>query len=415
MAKYRAKQKSILHGGGAGRGLKHAAAGTDWLTVVLCLICSAFGLLLVHSATFAEAQLKETLMLGLFSRHVFTMAGGIAAGLVLALAISFVDYELLLKFWYILAGGCLLLMLLLFTPLGKPLNPLRDDARRWLNLFNSESLLIQPSEFLKIGFIVSFTWHLHHERERINKLKTIMMLGVHALVPFGLAAVTGDLGSAIVFLAISAGMLFIAGLKLRWFAALAGLLGAAFPLVWIYFIKSFQKARIYAIYFPPPKYNFLTEAEWKDRIFQQQQAVNAIGAGQIFGKGLFNGTASIPVRENDMIFSVAGEELGFIGAVVVLLCLALVIVRLVLVSHRTRNLRARLLCAGVALMIGSQAIINIGVCLKLLPVTGITLPFISAGGSSNMSLYLTIGLVLTVFRHQNEHEDTQSYFDYLYS
>jgi len=123
----------------------------------------------------------------------------------------------------------------------------------------------------------------------------------------------------------------------------------------------------------------------------------------------------VPVRESDMIFSVAGEELGFIGAAAVLLCLALVVVRLILVSHRTRNLRARLLCAGVALMIGAQAIINIGVCLKLLPVTGITLPFISAGGSSNMSLYLTIGLVLTVFRHQNEHEDTQSYFDYLYS
>jgi rod shape determining protein RodA len=159
----------------------------------------------------------------------------------------------------------------------------------------------------------------------------------------------------------------------------------------------------------------LSDAELAEKSYQQQQAVNAIGSGQLTGRGLLNGAVDIPMRENDMIFSVAGEELGFVGAVAVLLCLALVVVRLVLVSSRTRNLRARLLCAGVALMIGSQAIINIGVCLKLLPVTGITLPFISAGGSSNMSLYLTIGLVLTVFRHQNEHEDTQSYFDYLYS
>jgi len=407
MAKYRAKQKSIMHGGGGGTGLRHAAAGTDWLTIALCLVCSAFGLLLVHSATFAEAQLKEELMLGLFSRQVFTMAGGIAAGLALALAISFVDYELLLKFWFVLAGGCLLLMLLLI-PFGVALNPLRDDAKRWLRVFGQE---IQPSEFLKIGYIVSFTWHLHHERERINKLRTIVILGAHALVPFGLAAVTGDLGSAMVFLAISAGMLFIAGLKLRWFAALLGLLGAAFPLVWIYFIKSFQKARIYAVYMP----SMLTPAELEEKLYQQNQAVLAIGSGQLTGKGLFNGSVPVPVRENDMIFSVAGEELGFIGAVAVLLCITLVVVRLILVSSRTRNLRARLLCAGVALMIGSQAIINIGVCLRLLPVTGITLPFISAGGSSNMSLYLTIGLVLTVFRHQNEHEDTQSYFDYLYS
>ena len=413
MAKYRAKQKSILHGGGGGRGLRHAAAGTDWLTIILCLICSAFGLVLVHSATFAEAQLKETLVFGLCANDVLIMAGTVLVGLMLAVAISFLDYELLLKFWYIIAAGCVLLMLLLKTRLGVAQG--RDDAIRWLNLFNNKKLLFQPSELLKMGFIISFTWHLHRERERINKLKTIMMLGVHALIPFGLAAVTGDLGSAIVFLAITAGMLFIAGLKLRWFAALLGLLGAAFPLVWIYFIKTFQKARIYAVYFPPPKFNFLTEIEFKDKIYQQQQAVNAIGAGQLTGRGLFNGMVDVPVRESDMIFSVAGEELGFIGAMAVLLCITLVVVRMVLVSRRTRNLRARLLCAGVALMIGAQAIINIGVCLKLLPVTGITLPFISAGGSSNLSLYLTIGLVLTVFRHQNEHEDTRSYFDYLYS
>ena len=410
MAKYRAKQKSILRGGGGGTGLRHAVRGTDWLTIVLCLVCSAFGLVLVHSATFADAELKETLMFGLFSSSVFTMFGGAAAGLVLAVAISSVDYELLLKFWYVIAGGCILLMLMLFIP-GIGVAQGRDDAIRWLNFFGSERLLFQPSELLKMGFIISFTFHLHKERERINKLKTILMLGVHALVPFGLAAITGDLGSAMVFLAITAGMLFVAGLKLRWFAALLGLVGAALPLVWIYFIKPFQKARIYAVYLP----DMLSPEDLEKMIYQQQQAVNAIGSGQLTGRGLFNGMVDVPVRESDMIFSVAGEELGFIGALAVLLCITLVVVRLILVSRRTRNLRARLLCAGVALMIGAQAIINIGVCLKLLPVTGITLPFISAGGSSNMSLYLTIGLVLTVFRHQNEHEDTQSYFDYLYS
>jgi len=411
MAKYRAKQKSIMHEGVGGTSLRHAAAGTDWLTIVLCLLCSAFGLLLVHSVTYIPAQQAEKLMFGLVDSQVFTMAISVAIGLVLAVAISFVDYELLLKFWYVIAAGCMLMMLLLKTKLGVAQNPLRDDAIRWLNFFNNERLYFQPAELLKMGFIISFTWHLHRERERINKLKTILMLGVHAMVPFGLVVLSGDLGSAIVFLLVTAGMLFIAGLKVRWFAALFGLIGAAFPLVWIYFISSFQKARVYAVYLP----DMLTDAVYKDKIYQQQQAVNAIGAGQIFGKGLFKGTVDVPVQESDMIFSAAGEALGFIGCAAVLLCLALVVVRMILVSSRTRNLRARLMCAGVALMIGSQAIINIGVCLKLLPVTGITLPFISAGGSSNLSLYLTIGLVLTVFRHQNEHEDTQSYFDYLYS
>ena len=385
-------------------------AGTDWLTIFLCLCASAFGLLLVHSVTRDAAAAADKLKFGLFSSQTVTMAGGIAIGLVAALAMSFVDYELLLRYWYIIGAGCLVLMLLLKTPLGSPENDARPDAIRWLKLPGT-STTFQPSELLKLGFIISFTWHLHRERERINKLKTILLLGMHILVPFGLVAITGDLGSALVFLFVSVGMLFLAGLKLRWFAALAALGGAAFPLVWVKFMDDFQKSRVYAVYFP----HWLSKEDLDFFLYQQQQGVNAIGSGQLFGKGLFNGSAHVPVHETDMIFSAAGEQLGFLGAMLALLLLALIVIRLISVSRHTRNLRARLMCAGVALMIGAQAIVNIGVCLKLLPVTGITLPFYSAGGSANLSLYLTLGLALTVFRHQNEHEDTQSYFDYLYS
>lgn len=407
MAKYKAKQKSIMQSG-KGSGLKHALGGTDWLTILLCLISSVYGLVLVHSCTYAGAAEAERLRFGLFSNDVFMMAGGIVVGLFIAIAISFLDYELILKFWYLLGGACLLLMFLLI-PFGVAVNPLRPDAKHWLSLFGLFDF--QPSELLKLGFIVSFTWHLHRVHTHINKIKTIALLGLHAFIPFVLVVITGDLGSALVFLFICIGMLFIAGLKLRWFAAVLGLMGAAFPLIWIYFINDFQRNRIYAVYMP----GMLEESVLETVLYQQNQAINAIGSGQLFGKGLFNSTVVVPVQSSDMIFSLAGEELGFLGCMGILLCLALVIIRLVLVSRRTRNLRARLLCAGVALMIGSQAAINIGVCLKLLPVTGITLPFFSAGGSSNLSLYLTLGLVLTVYRHQNEHEDTQSYFDYLYS
>ena len=398
----RAKQKSILQEKASSRGLRGYIAGTDWFTVFLCLVTSAYGVLLVHSATLHRA--KEG---ALFSRDVITMIGGIGLGLALALIMSFIDYELLLKFWYVLAGACLVLMLLLI-PFGKgtTANP---DAIRWLEI--TGSIDFQPSEVLKIGFIVSFTWHIYRVRGYINEFKTILLLGAHALVPFGLVAYTGDLGSALVLLFITAGMLFLAGVKLRWFAALGVVALAAAPLLWIYFISEFQRNRILAVYLP----GMLDEATVKKFMYQQQQAVDAIGSGQLFGKGLFNSTVSVPVRESDMIFSMAGEELGFFGALAVVVLIALVITRMILVSRRTRNLRARLLCAGVALMIGTQSIVNIGVCLKLLPVTGITLPFFSAGGSSNMSLYLTIGLVLMVFRYQNDHEDTQSYFDYLYS
>ena len=393
-------------------GVRGILAGTDWLTILLCLCASAFGMLLVHSVTRDAAQQAGKLKFGLVSSEVLTMAVGIALGLAAALVMSFVDYELLLRFWYVIAAGCLLLMLLLI-PFGIAENPNRETARRWLPIPGTghPPITFQPSELLKLGFIVSFTWHLYRERERINKLKTILLLGAHILVPFALVAVTGDLGSALVFLFVSVGMLFLAGMKLRWFAALAALGGAALPLLWMKFLDEFQKKRIFAVYAP----HRLSKEDLDFFLYQQQQGINAIGSGRLRGKGLFKGTVYVPVQETDMIFSAAGEALGFFGSMAVLLLLALVVFRLISVSRHTRNLRARLLCAGVALMISAQSIVNIGVCLKLLPVTGITLPFFSAGGSANLSLYLTLGLALTVFRHQNEHEDTQSYFDYLYS
>jgi len=403
MAKYRNKQKNIL--GGSGGGAKGLLRWTDWPTILLCLACSAFGLLMVHSATRGTAELAGRAA----STEVVTMALAIVLGLLAAVVMSFIDYEIMLRYWWIIAIVCVLLMLLLLTPLGWA-PPFRPDATRWLRI--TESLTFQPSELLKLGFIISFTWHIHRVRDNINKIKNIALLGAHALVPFGLVVITGDLGSALVLLLVTIGMLFLAGLKLRWFAAILAMAAAAAPLIWYQFISTFQRNRILALYAPgslPP------EVVATDIMFQQDQAMIAIGSGQLTGRGLFNSATFVPLQEHDMIFSLIGEELGFIGAVLAIALLAAVVIRLVLVSSRTRNLKARLLCSGAAFMIGAQAIINIGVAVRLLPVTGITLPFFSAGGSANLTIYFLIGLVLTVFRYQNEHEDTQAYFDYLYN
>ena len=397
--KFKTKQKNIL--AGPGSGAKSFLRWTDWPTIILCLICSVFGVLMVHSVTMPPEHAAQT-----FSGEVITMVVAVGLGLLAALAMSFLDYELLLRFWYVIAVVCVLLMLALI-PFGQP-PPGREDANRWLII---GGFSFQPSELLKLGFIISFTWHIHLVRDHVNKLRHIAMLGAHAMLPFGLVIITGDLGSALVLLFVTIGMLFLAGLKLRWFAAMVALGAAAAPLIWFRFMQGFQQNRILAIYFP----HLLEENVVRDIMLQQNQAMTAIGSGQLTGRGLFQGTVHVILQENDMIFSRVGEELGFLGAVAALLLLAAVIIRLVVVSSRTRNLRARLLCAGAAFMIGAQAIINIGVTIRLLPVTGITLPFFSAGGSSNLALYLTIGLVLSVFRHQNENEDTQSYFDYLYS
>ncbi|MDR3314778.1 MAG: FtsW/RodA/SpoVE family cell cycle protein, partial [Oscillospiraceae bacterium] len=255
------KQKSIMRGGG--NAVANLVAGTDWLTLLLCFAASAFGLLLVHSATLAKAKALDAP----FYRDVVIMLAAIAIGVVAALAMSFVDYELLLRFWYVFAGVCLLLMMLLF-PLGVSPDG-RSDSAVWLKLpITASGVFFQPSELLKIGFILSFTWHLNLVRDRINSLKTIALLAVHAGLPFLLVVRTGDLGSALVFLCITAGMLFLAGLKLRWFAAILALTAAAAPAVWIYFINPFQRQRIYAVYAP----DMLTEKEYKTVIYQQQQA-----------------------------------------------------------------------------------------------------------------------------------------------
>jgi len=402
MAKYRNKQKTIL--GGSGSGAKSLLRWTDWPTLLLCLACSIFGLVMVHSATHRTAELAGRT----FSTEVVTMALAIVVGILAAIVMSFVDYEILLRYWWIIAIACVLLMLLLLTPLGWA-PPLRPDATRWIRI--TDGLTFQPSELLRLGFIISFTWHIHRVRDNINKIKNIALLGAHAMVPFGLVVITGDLGSALVLLFVTIGMLFFAGLKLRWFAAIIAMAAAAAPLIWFQFINTFQQNRILALYFPDSLPAAIVERD----MYQQNQAMIAIGSGQLTGRGLFNGVTFVPFQEHDMIFSLIGEELGFIGAVAAIALLAAVIIRLVLVSSRTRNLRARLMCSGVALMIGTQALINIGVAVRLLPVTGITLPFFSAGGSANLTVYLLIGLVLTVFRFQNEHEDTQAYFDYLYN
>jgi rod shape determining protein RodA len=141
-------------------------------------------------------------------------------------------------------------------------------------------------------------------------------------------------------------------------------------------------------------------------IFQQQQAVNAIGSGQLLGKGLFKGSYTqhglVPVSENDMIFSVIGEELGFVGAMAALILITAIVFRIVIVGKKAVESHTSLMCYGVAIMIAAQSVINIGMCMKLLPVIGITLPFFSAGGSSNLCIYIAVGLVLSVHRFNTE-------------
>ncbi len=375
--------------------LRFTLKETDYILYLICILTSAFGALMVYSATRNDA-IDDGILL---SRECMIMIIASGVGIAICMLISFLDYDSIVHLWPFVGAVCLLLILLLF-PFGDGPSD-RPNARCWLPILSigDTKVNFQPSELAKIGFIITFTAHIEAVKDNINSLKNVILLAVHALVPIGLIIITDDLGSAIVFAFIFVGMMFVAGVKLRYFAVAIGMGIAFVPLLWTKFLSTFHRQRILAIYYPEA----LSEYDYNKIIYQQQRCVNAIGSGKFWGDGLFKGTytqspTGVPVNESDMVLSVVGEELGFIGCIGLLLILTAIIVKIAITAKNSRNLTGALLCYGVVFMIGAQTIINIGMCLMLLPSIGITLPFMSAGGSSNLCIYFGIGIAMSVYR-----------------
>lgn len=375
--------------------IKYALKETDFILYIACILTTAFGALMVYSATRNDAIADGDLI----GRDCLIMIVAASAGIIACFVISFLDYDAIVRLWPLVGGVCLLLLLLLF-PFGDGPSD-RPDARCWLPIIKTDGLTVnfQPSELAKIGFLITFTAHIEAVKDNINSIKNILLLSLHAIIPIGIIIITDDLGSAIVFAFIFVGMMFVSGVQLRYFAVAIGGIVAFVPLLWTKFLATFHKRRILAIYYP----SALSEDVYEQFIYQQQRGLNAIGSGGLLGDGLFKGTytqssTGVPVNESDMVFTVVGEELGFVGAIAFLAVMVLIIARIVAVGKKSRNLAGSLLCFGTAFMIGAQTIINLGMCLMLLPSIGITLPFMSAGGSSNLCVYFAIGIVMSVYR-----------------
>ena len=253
---------------------------------------------------------------------------------------------------------------------------------------NKELVATYGTELLKIAFIITFAVHIELASDRLDKILNILFLCAHGAAATLLVVITGDMGSALVFLMIFAVMMFMAGIKLRYFAIAILTVVAAFPLVWVKVFNDIQRDRILALIYPE---------SYSDIIYQQLQGKNAIGSGQFTGAGLFKGPYTqngvVPEAENDMILSVFGEELGFIGCMFVMLLFLLMVFRVIKVAQMANDNPGKMMCIGVAAMIASQVIVNVGMCLMLLPCIGITLPFMSAGGSSTLSMCLLLGVV----------------------
>ena len=385
--------------------IKDFVKGTDKILLGLCMILSAIGTVMVYSAT--RVNLTENQVI---SRDAKTMFLAVVMGICVSLVISYFDYEAVARLWPIIAIICLGLMLSLFVIGSSPEG--RDDAISWIKL---GSFYFQPSELLKIGFIITFSVHLENVGSEINKLKNVILLAIHAMIAVGLVVLTGDMGSALVFMFITIGMLFMSGLQLRYFLFGIGAVALLAPIAWFEVLSDFQKQRFMAIYAPKS----LTEATYNEVIFQQERGMNAVSSGGVFGTGLFNGTYTqnglVPESENDMIFTVVGEELGFIGCIVVLGLLLAIAIKILVVGKKAISVTGKLICCAVAVMIITQVVVNVGMVLKLLPVVGITLPFMSAGGSSNLCIYIAIGMVLSVYRSSQFREPVEFKYGKLFT
>ncbi len=375
------------------KNIKKALKETDILLVLICLALSVFGIIMVFSATYNGSDL--------LSRDGKVMILATVMGLAAALVISFIDYDIILKLWPVVGAASVLLMLGLFVFGVSPDG--RSDAFSW---YRFGSLYFQPSEIVKIGFIITFSYHLSKVKNDISSLKNVFFLCMHAAIPILLVVVTGDMGSALIFIIMFIAMMFTAGVHWLYFPAGVAVVAAASPIIWLKIFDDIQRNRILALFNPD---DFETE------IYQQNQALKAIENGGFRGMGLFKGELShstlLPERQNDMIFSVVCEEAGFIGALILLGLFLLLAIKMVKVGKRSYNFAAELMCYGVAFMIIAQVVINVGMCTRLLPVIGITLPFISAGGTSVLCLYLAIGLVLSIYRssHGLGYEDDFRY------
>ena len=231
--------------------------------------------------------------------------------------------------------------------------------------------------------------------ENINEPKSLLCVLAHVAPIIFLILMQPDFGTTMVFVIIVAGMLFAAGISYKYVLSALGLIGVSLPIFW-QLLKDYQKNRI-LVFFNP-------ESDPLGAGYHVIQSKIAIGSGEIFGKGLFNGTQTqldfLPAKHTDFIFAVIGEELGLIGCIFVVALLLMLVIRCIYVSNIAKNTLGSYICIGIAFMLMGHIFENVGMCIGLMPVTGIPLPFFSYGGSSLIANFVAIGVVMNVYKQR---------------
>ena len=359
----------------------------DLVLLGLCCVSTVFGMALIASAT---RFMKVEKMI----RYVGVQGVAMCLGICAYIFISMVDVEIVMKKWKWLVAFNIVFIGLLLTPFGVGGSTTGNQA--WLK-FPGIPFQIGPAEVVKITFTLLLAKQLEWLREEKRDLKSFhsaFLAAGHTIALMGwYVVISGDMGNALTFLFIFVAMAFAAGFVLRWFVLLfAGMGGAIAGAVVLGLMPEYMKKRFLVLF--DHSYDALGVG------WQQSRSLLAIGSGGVFGQGYMNGTQtqssypqSLPYRWTDFIFSVCGEELGLVGCLVVILLLVAIIARVLMVAKNAETNFHCYVCVGVAAMLIYQTIINIGMCLFVMPTIGVTLPFFSYGGSSLLTLFAAMGVV----------------------
>ncbi|MCD8152953.1 MAG: rod shape-determining protein RodA [Clostridiales bacterium] len=320
---------------------------------------------------------------------------GLIAGLVIMAIVSVIDYSLILKFrriWYLLT--IIFLGLVLVPGVGKEVN----SATRWIEIGGFQ---FQPSELCKIMLIVFFAAFFMRVREKLNTWKIILAALVLIGIPLLMIVREPDLSTTIIVVVVFLTMIYVAGLSYK---IILPVIAVTIPTAVVLLVlmvrgqlpilQQYQSTRILS---------WLDPEAYPDSSRQQQNSIIAIGSGQLWGKGLNNSSITSLKNNNylsepqtDFIFTIIGEELGFVGCVIVIILIMLIVFECIMIARNAKDMGGRLLCCGMAALIGFQSFVNIGVTTGLLPNTGIPLPFVSYGLTSLVSMFIGIGMVLNV-------------------
>lgn len=362
---------------------------TDRTILLFTVLASLYGLMLVYSAT-------NALNTSGMNRKFLVQIVAIVLGFAVMIIISKIDYHTMSDLWKYIYAACIVIMIatLIF---GRGREGSQDKS--WIVI---SGISVQPAEIVKVALILTFAKHFDTVKNDVSSIKNVALLGLHAALPIGIIVLQKDMGMALVFVVIFLFMIFSTSVKMRYFAGGGIALLIAAPVIWNKVFGLTQRNRIMALFDP-------TNSKYSVNMYQQNQGISALASGEIWGYGYLKGpktqsvySSTLPERENDMIFTVTGEELGLIGCLAVIIILSVLLIRFILVAASSKDAMGTMICIGAFASFAVQMIINIGMCLRVLPVVGIALPFFSSGGSTTLSSFMSVGLVLSVYMHRKD-------------